>query len=278
MTATIQPDDREYFERHRVTVFGLGNMGAAVTRGATDAGLFDSEYVFGYDPALKETASGATLLDDFATAAVEGNVWVLAVKPHMVSSVLKRAMEHSRPHLVISVAAGVTLQTLRHAVADDHVQIVRTMPNMAAAERQAATAWIADGLLSREDDRAVRAFLRSFGTELELSDEKHMHAFTGAVGSGIAFAYLFAEALADAAVAEGLTRSLAREAAAATLSGAGAVLAASQTSPALHKDAVCSPGGTTIEGVATLEALGMRHAVIEAVRSAAQRSRELAGE
>jgi pyrroline-5-carboxylate reductase len=117
------------------------------------------------------------------------------------------------------------------------------------------------------------------GTVVRLAEESAMHGFTGAVGSGIAYGFVFAEALADACVAEGLSRPVSRRAAASVLRGAAELLLDDESvNPAERKDAVCSPGGTTIEGVAKLEELGFRSAVIQAVRTAARRSRSLQGD
>ena len=263
---------------------GLGNMGGAVARGLIATGVL-RERVFGFDiePDRAE-ACGVTPVADIATLGVRSDIIVVAVKPAQVSEVVSTALRNSEAGLVISLAAGVPIASIRGAIAaterygDTQTSIVRVMPNLGAAFGASATALVAEDGTDDADVAAASAVFETVGSVIKLQREADMHAFTGAVASGIAYAFVFAEAVADGAVAEGLPRPLALQSAGAMLSSAAAVLAGDERGPAALKDAVCSPAGTTIEGVAALESLGMRNAVIAAVRAAAQRSRELGGE
>ncbi len=265
-----------------VGIVGLGNMGGAVARGLVRAGMHPDN-VFGFDLAEGlAVACGVTPVDGVDALAARSDVVIVAVKPAQIADVVRRVVAHVRPSLIISLAAGVPIRALRDAAhrgdAPAGVAIVRVMPNLGAAFAASATALIAEAGTDPADVASAVAVFECVGTVIELKSEADMHAFTGAVASGIAYAFVFAEAVADGAVAEGLPRALALQSARAMLSSASAVLNGDERGPAALKDAVCSPAGTTIEGVAALESLGMRNAVIAAVRAAAQRSRELGGD
>lgn len=262
----------------RLGAFGLGNMGSAFVRGAMEAGVVASSNVTGYDPVR---SSGADLAIQRAATthecAMRSNVWLLAVKPHGIVPLLDEIRVDAGEDLpiVVSLAAGVPLATLvAHAPMGSLV--IRTMSNLAASVGAGATAWIASRPMTDRERATVESLVGSVGASIELSDEEHLHAFTGAVGSGIAWLFLAAEAIADGAVAEGLPRDLARQAAAAAVLGAGRMLDGGAVLPGDLKDRVCSPGGTTIEGIVALEKAGVRAGFIDAVRQAAARSRALA--
>lgn len=260
----------------RLAVIGLGNMGAALLRGALAAGVVEASNVVAFDPnpeAAKDLqVARVARLDDLGDA----DVVLLAVKPGMVPDVLA-SLPRDSAALVVSVAAGVSLATLR-THAPSSAALVRTMPNLASSLGAGMTAWSSAGRLCPEHQAFVEAFFESVGGVVELSDESWMHAFTGVVGSGIAYLFLAAEAMADGAVAEGLPRPIAQRAAAAAIFGAGSMLTKTGVGASTYKDQVCSPGGTTIEGIAALEEHGARHAFVAAVRAASKKSRKLAGE
>ena len=263
-----------YFAAHRLGIVGLGNMGGAIARGAIDAGLVPTTSVVGFDTLA---SAGHDLpiwrVDTLAEIAERADCIVVAVKPAWVPEVVARLTEHGA-RFIISIAAGVPLARLRDACGEHPVQLVRAMPNMAASVGASATAIVAEPGADQTLLDAADALFSATGFTIRLDNEAQMHAFTGAVGSGIAFGYVFAEAIADGAVAEGLPRPLARRAAALMLHGAAQTLLRDGGSPGALKDAVCSPSGTTIEGIAALERLGLRGACIEAVRAASRRSRQ----
>lgn len=266
----------------RLAVIGLGNMGAALLRGAMAAGVIKEQDVVAFDP--NPNAASDLSIRRVKTLAdmPPHDVLLVAVKPGMVADVLK-AVQLFDDTLVISVAAGVSLATLRVATgmddfASDDFNVVRCMPNLASSLGAGMTAWTSAEPLRKDHLAFMDAFFGSAGSVVELADESWMHAFTGVVGSGIAYLFLAAEAMADGAVAEGLPRPIAQQAAAAAIFGAGALLTQTELGAAEYKDRVCSPGGTTIEGITTLENHGARHAFISAVRAAAQKSRKLAGD
>lgn len=265
----------------KLGVFGLGNMGSAMLKGAVAQGVAKADTLYTYDP-FPQAGKGlpGTRAENTADIAQHADVWLIAVKPHLVRPLLQDLIVDGghRPSVVISVAAGLPLESLQVLPKEElpDTAFVRAMPNLAASQGAGLTAWMAGSDLSDAQRASVQNLLRSNGGELELQQEDWFHAFTGAVGSGIAYLFLAAEAIADGAVAEGLPRPLAQKAAAAAVHGAGVVLQSADDSGAVWKDRVCSPGGTTIEGVAALESHGARNAFISAVRAAAGRSKELA--
>lgn len=265
----------------KLGVFGLGNMGSAMLRGAVAKGVVDSDTLYTYEPMpnVGKDLPG-TRVDTDEALAEAADVWLLAIKPYAIRPLLEKLIVEKghRPRVVLSVAAGLPLSAMQVLPESDlpDTVFVRCMPNLAASQGAGLTAWKPSKEPSDAQRKAVEDLLRSNGGELELAQEEWFHAFTGAVGSGIAYLFLAAEAIADGAVAEGMPRPLAQKAAAAAVYGAGVVLQSADDSGAQWKDRVCSPAGTTIEGVAALETRGARNAFISAVRAAAARSRELA--
>lgn len=270
----------------RLGVFGLGNMGGAMLKGAVASGVVNDTSLFTYDPYPQAGQGLPGQRQDSATeAAKSSDVWLLAMKPDGVIPMLRELLSDAAltadlkktPRIVLSVAAGLDLAQFKALTPDgDGPLWVRCMPNLAASQRAGITGWMASRPVTDEERTTIETVLGANGTTLELTNEEWFHAFTGAVGSGIAYLFLAAEAIADGAVAEGLPRPLAQQAATAAIYGAGVVLRSSDESPAVWKDRVCSPGGTTIEGVTTLEEHGVRRGFIAAVRAAARKSRAMA--
>ncbi len=272
MTTTI-PD----FDRLTLGVIGLGNMGGAIVNGVIEADMLPEHRIVGFDPDAGIEFAGRRAAS-VGHLCADADLVVLAVKPHIAPGVaLVIGQAPGRARVVVSVAAGVSLATLRHAIGQVDVHVVRTMPNAGAAVGAAITAIIAEHTPADAVARASTLF-RGLGEVVELPREQDIHGFTGLAGSGPAYVAIFAEALADAGVREGLSRAVARRAAAMTLLGAAELLMASGLSPADLKDAVSSPGGTTIAGIAALESAAFRGAVIDAVHRASARSRQLGGE
>jgi pyrroline-5-carboxylate reductase len=208
-----------------------------------------------------------------AWAVPEADVVVVAVKHHDVPS----ALESAAPALadgamILSIAAGVTIATLeaslpRHAV-------VRAMPNTPALVREGVSAIAAGSLATEADLELAEHVLGAVGIVVRLP-EKQLDAVTGLSGSGPAYVFLLAEAMIEAGVLVGLPRDSARVLVNQTLLGSGRLLAAGDAHPEALRAAVTSPGGTTAAGLAELEAHGFRSAVLDAVRAATERSREL---
>ncbi len=267
----------------RVALIGAGHMGAAMLAGwLSGAEGPDAGQILVVDPSISESAAalcdshGVTRADALDAQAAAGlSIVVFAVKPKVLPK-LAKALEPDLPKdvLVMSVAAGVTLGALGRWLPDRPV--VRAMPNTPAAIGKGATVLVAN----QAADAVRRAFaedlLRPTGLVEWIEDERLMGAVTGVSGSGPAYVFLLAEALAAAGEAEGLPRDLAKRLAEQTVVGAGALLEREGDASGLRR-AVTSPGGTT---QAALDVLmqGLPQITRAAVNAAERRSRQLGGE
>lgn len=258
----------------KVGIVGLGSMGGALVRGWLDDGLLRADQIEGCDvDASRGTDLGIALMRRIGEFSADIDVVVVAVKPRYVPDVCAELGAVSA-RLFVSVAAGVTTAELRHHGIRSGA-LVRAMPNTAASIRRAVTAVCGADDTAADAVADATALLRAVGDVDVLDAEDLMDAATALVGSGPAFLYVLAEALADGGVAEGLPRATAQRMAAGAIAGAGALLQEAPAHAAALKDAVASPAGTTIAGLAALEDRAFRAAVIHAVRAAAARSREL---
>jgi pyrroline-5-carboxylate reductase len=266
---------------HRFGFIGGGAMAEALAGGLLGAGVpAERIRVADPDPARQkalEQRHGLAVGADNAWAVADADVVVIAVKPNVASAALTALREGgadlARP-LWISIAAGVSLATLRAALGDD-ARIVRAMPNTPALVHAGATAIHANAAASAEDRATARAVFSAVGSCWEAPAEGLLDAVTGLSGSGPAYVFVFLEALGDAGVRMGLPREAAYELAFQTVLGAAKLAIESGRHPAALKDQVTSPGGTTIAGLERLEAGGFRAAVHDAVEAATRRSREL---
>ena len=200
-------------------------------------------------------------------------VVLLCVKPEDAVSALTGLRDALDGKLLISIVAGVTLATLE-AAAGPAVRVIRVMPNTPALVQMAASAYALGSLASGKDGVIVERLFGAVGT-IGCVKEPMLDAVTGLSGSGPGYAYLMIEALADGGVLMGLSRELALKLAAQTLAGAAEMVLETGMHPAVLRDAVTSPGGTTMAGLEMLEAGGIRSTLISAVRAATERSRAL---
>jgi len=263
----------------QIAFIGAGQMARALAAGFVEAGLVRGEQISASDPspaALEEFAAaapGASVADDNAAAVKKCDVVFLAVKPQQMAPV----MEEIRPaasaeKLFVSIAAGVRLAALTEGLTADRV--IRVMPNTPCMVGQSAAGYCLAPGATEDDGQFVGRLLESVGVAY-LVPERLMDAVTGLSGSGPAFVYLVIEALSDGGVKMGLPRDTATALAAQTVRGAAEMVLKTGEHPAVLKDRVTSPGGTTIAGIAALEEGGLRAALIEAVESATCRSVEL---
>ncbi len=249
----------------RIGFIGMGNMGRAMAEGAIRA--FGAESVAFSVPDRERgkkisAATGMTLAANNAQAAC-ADIVVLAIKPQIYPEVAEEIRESLRQEtVIISPAPGVTIDALA-GMLGGHKKIARIMPNLAAKVGESMTGVTYGGALSVEDREAVESLLKSFGGTAEVP-EKLMDAVVCVSGSSPAYVYIFIEALADSAVKYGIPRKLAVKMAAQTVLGAAKMVLETGEDPAVLKNAVCSPAGTTIQGVAALEECGFRNAVIKA--------------
>lgn len=256
-------------------------MGRALVIGAIEANEVTAIDVVAFDI---ETAAVETLAQEHGVSSASSlrqvvetcDTILLCTKPGDVPQVLREiATFGTDPNriLLISVAAGVTISSIENFIFN-HARVVRAMPNTPALVGKGAAAFSPGTNATQEDVTFVSRLFGSVGKVVEVP-EKLMDAVTGLSGSGPGFVYILIEALADGGVASGLTREKALELATQTVLGAATMVEETGLHPALLRDMVASPGGTTIAGIAALEENGFRNAVIKAVSSATERSIEL---
>lgn len=208
-----------------------------------------------------------------AEAVREADVVVLCVKPTDALKALEQAGSAISGKLVLSVVTGLTIKQLEGSAPGSRA--IRAMPNTAAMVGQSATALASGEAATREDIDAATAICQAVGEVFPVA-EYQLDAVTGLSGSGPAYIYLILEALSDGGVLMGLSRKLALELAIQTVAGAAEMASSTKEHPAILREMVTSPGGTTIAGLTALENAGTRAALIAAVRAAATRSKELA--
>jgi len=258
---------------------GTGKMGTALLQGIVTRQLLPASAVFLFDAYPQALAAAQTLLPGTVAAgnaleaARSAEAVLLCVKPAGIVPLIQSLQAVSESKLLISIAAGVTLKAMEAAAG--HHRVIRVMPNTPALIGQGAAAYSTGSTATVADASVAASLLGAVGTVTQVA-EPLLDAVTGLSGSGPAYVYTFIEALADGGLAEGLSREQALQLAAQTVAGAAAMVLQSGLHPAVLRDQVTSPGGTTIAGLAALESRAFRSACIEAVRTAAKRARELA--
>ncbi len=257
-------------------------MATALAKGFVNAGLVSPENLIASDPvpAGRETfgqALGCETTDSNAAVLTKAKVVVLAFKPHQLDEATELVRDQfNETHLVISILAGIKLAKLDEACGG-RARIVRVMPNTPVLVDEGACGYALAQAATTEDRELVKQLLCAVGVAHEVK-ESLIDAVTGLSGSGPAYGYLMIEALSDGGVAAGLPRDIATQLAAQTMLGAAQMVLETGQHPGELKDMVCSPGGTTIEGVHELEEGGVRSALINAVRAATERAVELGQE
>jgi pyrroline-5-carboxylate reductase len=266
----------------RIGFIGAGAMAEALAGGLIASGVererllasdVDEERRRGFE-ARQRVATTA----DNARVARDSDVAVLAVKPGAVPALLadlrRNAPGETGRVLWVSIAAGVPLAVLEAGLGAP-ARIVRAMPNTPALVRAGATGLFGNRTTTPEDRAAAQALFECVGVAWQAPAEVQLDAVTGLSGSGPAYLFAFLEALIDAGAAAGLPRDAAALLARQTAYGAAKLALESERSPAELRQQVSSPGGTTLAGLARLEALGFAEALAEAVRAATQRAAEL---
>lgn len=260
---------------------GAGKMATALARGFVSRQLVAPAQLIASDPfeaARKAFASetGGKATGQNTEVVTQLSVIFLAVKPNQVAEALQSVRAVWRPeHLLISIAAGVTIQQLEAGLGDG-ARVVRVMPNTPALVGESASGFALGKHVRPGDGALVNRLLSAVGLACEVK-ESLLDAVTGLSGSGPAYVYQFIEALSDGGVAAGLARDLSTKLAAQTVLGAAKMVLETGQHPGALKDMVTSPGGTTIEGLHELEKGGFRGTVMNAVRAAAAKSKALGG-
>lgn len=263
----------------KIGFIGLGNMAKAIIGGMLQNDMVQRSDIVG-SAKTRETREavrasyGIEIRETNAEVAREAEVLVLAVKPQFFQTVIEEIKDQvAKDVLIISIAAGKTLGWIEDAFGRE-IKLVRCMPNTPALVGAGCTGiCVNERVLQAEADYSIR-LMESFGRAC-LVPEHLMDAVGAVSGSSPAYVFMFIEAMADAAVAAGMPRAQAYEFAAQAVYGSAKLVLESGRHPGELKDMVCSPGGTTIQGVRVLEERGMRGAVIDALTATVEQSKKL---
>lgn len=264
----------------KIGFIGLGNMATAMIGGMLSKGLVGAKDIIGTAKTtetmekVKARYNITTEISNTQTAA-EADILFLAVKPLFFPEVIEEIRSAVRAEtLIVSIAAGRSLQYLKDAFGRPELKIIRCMPNTPALVQEGCTGVCAGDEVPQADVERVLTLLRSFGTA-SVVPERLMDVVVGVSGSSPAYVFLFIEAMADEAVAEGMPRRQAYEFAAQAVLGSAKLVLETGKHPGELKDMVCSPGGTTIQAVKVLEEKGMRAAVMDAMKACIEKSRNM---
>ena len=263
----------------KIGFIGLGNMASAMIGGILKKNLYSPEDLIGADKseeAVKratETFHIHTTTDNIEVAEA-ADVLILAVKPQFFEGMIaeiKGAVGEDK--LVISIAPGKTMEWLMDHFGKE-MKLVRCMPNTPALVGEGCTGFCTYSMVTEEEQETARKILESFGKAYPVP-ENLMDTVVGVSGSSPAYVFMFIEAMADEAVAEGMPRALAYEFAAQAVLGSAKMVLETGKHPGELKDMVCSPAGTTIQAVKVLEEKGFRAAVMDAMEACIEKSRNL---
>lgn len=263
----------------KIGFIGCGNMGKAILGGLVASKLVPAENITVYNRSAKSVEAisqefgsrGANSADEVAK---EADVLIVGVKPNMMANILGEIRDALKPNVIIvSIAAGVTLETLEFALKDGQ-KVVRVMPNTPALVNAGMSSITPNKQVSEDESALIVEIFSSFG-RAEIVPEYLIHSVVGVSGSAPAYVFMFIEAMADAAVLGGMPRAQAYQFAAQAVMGSAKMVLETGKHPGELKDMVCSPGGTTIEAVKVLEQKGLRAAVMDAMQSCMAKSEEM---
>ena len=263
----------------RMAIIGGGNIGSAILRGILNALVAKPSQLtlVEISPERARELGGEYKIQAVTACSdlEQVDVALMAIEPHATLEVVRElnGSLHEKS-LVMSVAAGVTLRQLQSALPEGQ-PVIRCMPNSPVLVAKGVTALARGTAASEEHVKVAREIFGAVGSVVEI-DERHINAVTALSGSGPAYVYVFVEALSDAGVRLGLDRQTAFTLAAQTVTGAAQLVIESGKHPAQLKEMVTSPGGTTIAALHAMERAGFRGIVMDGVKEAHDRARELA--
>lgn len=258
---------------------GLGNMAQAIMGGILSNGVASEGDIIGYDPAISARNIVAekysiAMADSNQSVAEQADIVILAVKPQVLQKVIEEiATSASADTLFISIAPGKSIEWITKLFGRE-VKIIRCMPNTPALVGAGMTGYCVSDKVTDEEKKTALSILDSIGRTQEVP-EHLMAAVTSVSGSSPAYVYILIEAMADQAVADGMTRVQAYEFAAQAVMGSAKMVLDTSKHPAELKDMVCSPGGTTIEAVKVLEREGFRAAIQDAMEACTIKAEQL---
>ena len=258
---------------------GCGNMAQAMLKGILDKKLFVASDVIVSrrdTEALKQIGNqlGVQTTTDNKEVAQKADLLILAVKPFQFETVIREIRDVIQEDaVVVSIAAGQTMENIER-VFGKTIKLARSMPNTPALVLEGAAGVCFNEEISADEKEKVLEMFSAFGIAYEVK-EPMIDTVIGVSGSSPAYVFMFIEAMADAAVADGMPRAQAYQMAAQSVLGSAKMVLETGKHPGELKDMVCSPGGTTIEAVRVLEEKGFRSAVIEAMKACVKKAREM---
>ena len=264
----------------RLGFIGAGNMGGAILRGIIADGQMSAGRISVYDKnqgrldELQNEIPGIVCTPNAQELTKTCDMIIIAVKPNMIQLVIDQIRPVLMNKAIVSIAAGWTTDMLDKALEGTGCTWLRVMPNTPVTVREGMTAICDETTFTREDFEFAKSIFDSVGRTVVLP-EQLMDGVIAVSGSSPAYVYMMIEAMGDAAVLEGIPRAKAYEMAAQAVMGAALMVLQTNEHPGTLKDAVCSPGGTTIAAVASLERSGFRSAVIDAMHICAEKSAEM---
>ena len=263
----------------KIGFIGCGNMAQAMITALVKSKIIDANQIIVSNRSKDilekmNKEHGINIASNNIEVAEKCDIVIIAVKPHLYEMVMKEIKDSvSKDKIFVSIAPGKTMEFLEAHLGAD-TKILRTMPNTPSMVSEGMTAICPNQNINSEELELLIKLIESFGA-VEIIEEKLFDAVVAVSGSSPAYVFMFIEAMADAAVLQGMPRAQAYRFAGQAVLGSAKMLLESQMHPGELKDMVCSPGGTTIEAVAVLEEKGMRSAVIEAMRKCSQKSKEM---
>ena len=263
----------------RIGFIGAGQMARALASGFVSSSLVDPSNVSFSDPSSDalaeafETISNSVQCNSNQELIANSDVIFLAVKPQFIADVAKQVDDViSEDNLLVSIVAGTTIAQLDQLFATKRT--IRVMPNTPSLIQQGASGIVRGPHANDEDIKLLVNLMSAVGLAVEVS-ESQIDAVTGLSGSGPAFVFAFIEALSDGGVKMGLPRAVATRLAVQTVRGAAELVQQTGQHPAVLRDQVASPGGTTITGLHELEKGSLRGVVAGAVEAAAKKAKQL---
>lgn len=263
----------------KIGIIGAGNMAEAIIAGVLKSGVIERDNIIVSNTSIarlnymREKYSVRVTLDN-KEVALESDYIILAVKPNKYEEVIKNIKDKTKESIVvITIAAGISIEFIQSTF-ENKIKTIRTMPNTPALVGEGMTAICTSKEVQSCELEEVLKIFNSFG-KTELIEEKLMDIIPAVSGSSPAYVYMFIEAMADAAVLEGMSREKAYQFASQAVLGAAKMVRDSGEHPGVLKDKVCSPGGTTIEAVYTLEMNNFRGTIMSAMKSCTDKTKKI---
>lgn len=263
----------------KIGFIGCGNMGSAMIKGIVKSNLVDSKNIMASDYFLEKLEAmkneiGILITNNNNEVAEFADVLFLSVKPNMYKAVIDEIKDKVKKEtIIVTIAAGVDIKTTETNFGRE-IKVVRVMPNTPALVGEGMSALCPNANINDVELEEIVNLFKCF-SKVEVVEEKYINVVTALTGSSPAYVYMFIEALADGAVLEGLPRDKAYKMAAQAVLGSAKMVLETGKHPGALKDDVCSPGGTTIEAVYSLEKSGFRAAVIESIEKCVRKAENM---